>query len=444
MRSRLSLIAALLFATSGAASAEGVGETIGSWFAEAQQDLLLLGCLPSERPLRVAVHGIPAADPHFDAYVRERLNDAVVQGLGAAAGPLVSVDVVEGLGALAPTLRGSDGSAAMAEALAAVSEAHLPVVVTVGRPAPDVARLRLTMFARSSEGGYACPRPLALDVEVPSITLAAPVATPRRHLTLDGAVREGVAAVADDLAGRERIAIAVEGPDCPLVEEVADGFLGAYARHGRRADLPGPALPPVDRLAAGAAPADGITISVEPRDGAAGTADLVLRRLAGGVEAERMSATVVVEPASVQACIPAPACEAEADISRFQLDPPEARVGDRLTIRVELSGCLPTFFAIGGTKVTPFPRELFDVTVAADGSKSYLISPTTRRSIAVGASEPTGRNTIAVVCACNAEPGPEQLAGWLRELAPLLGPSASAGRLSDGVPFAFASFEKLD
>jgi len=203
------------------------------------------------RPYDLTYLGLPAGDPNLSESNRRRLNEHLENAI-RTSGLAINVNAAENASIVAPILARTDEGGRQIERLVnRLYASTFAIAVQALRPAPDVAHIRISIFARDTDGSYGCNRTIGMDVHLPTLSVIEDV--PRRDdlVELDGAYRLALAAVAPKLIEAETLTFrprfGLDG-QCVLRQRVTDAFTSAYfeLKEGELASwLDGARLPPL-------------------------------------------------------------------------------------------------------------------------------------------------------------------------------------------------------
>ncbi len=262
------------------------------------------------RPYDLTYLGLPAGNPNLSESNRRRLNENLENAI-RTSGLAINVNAAENASVVAPILaRTEEGGRQIERLVNRLYASTFAIAVQALRPAPEIAHIRISIFARATDGSYGCNRTIGMDVHLPSLKVVEDVQRRDDLVELDGAYRLALAAVAPKLLEAETLAFrprfGLDG-QCVLRQRAIDTFTSAYfeLKEGDLAAwLDGAGLPPLktdpDDDTAGSVmtvdfdlvqpgrPVLDLTIAVETEDG------LVARR----------QYEAVVDPADLEGCRP--------------------------------------------------------------------------------------------------------------------------------------------
>ena len=291
------------------------------------------------RPYDLTYLGLPKGDPNLSESNRRRLNEHLENAI-RTSGLAINVNAAENASVVAPILaRTDEGSRSIERLVNRLYASTFAIAVQALRPAPDIAHIRISIFARATDGSYGCNRTIGMDVHLPTLNVVEDV--PRRDdlVELDGAYRLALAAVAPKLIEAETLTFhprfGLEG-QCVLRQRATDAFTSAYfeLKEGELAAwLDGARLPPLKTNADDSASDAIMTVDFDLLEPDKPVLDLTIAvETEAGIVARRQY-EAVVDPADLVGCTPAaPGTYAEAGTS-----PATAREANVDTIVAETS-----------------------------------------------------------------------------------------------------------
>lgn len=217
----------------------------------------------ARRPYDVTYLGLPKGDPHLTADTRDRINARLEHAI-RTSGLAINVNAAENAGVAAPVLaRTAEGGRQLERLVNRLYGSTFAIAVQASRPDTDVARLRISIFARGADGSYGCNRTVGIDVRLPDLTVIKdPLPYSDDLVELEGAYRLALTAVAPKLAGAEALRLQTRmglAGQCALIDRAEDTFASTYfeLKEGALASwLDGASLPPL-RIGAGAGDGNG-------------------------------------------------------------------------------------------------------------------------------------------------------------------------------------------
>ncbi|MCB1330580.1 MAG: caspase family protein, partial [Maritimibacter sp.] len=270
------------------------------------------------RPYDLTYLGLPAGDPNLSESNRRRLNEHLENAI-RTSGLAINVNAAENASVVAPVLaRTEEGSRSIERLVNRLYASTFAIAVQALRPAPDVAHIRISIFARGTDGSYGCNRTIGMDVHLPTLHVIDDV--PRRDdlVELDGAYRLALAAVAPKLIEAETLTFrprfGLDG-QCVLRQRATDAFTSAYfeLKEGELASwLDGARLPPLKTGAEGGA-GSVMTVDFDLLEPDKPILDLTIAvETEAGLVARRQF-EAVVDPADLVGCAPGAGGYAEAN-----------------------------------------------------------------------------------------------------------------------------------
>ncbi|MCQ0986714.1 caspase family protein [Jiella marina] len=285
--------------------------------------ILTSNCIAPDapRPYDLTYLGLPAGDPHVSENVRSRINGALQEAL-RTSGLAINVNTAENARVLVPILgSGAESGRRLEQVVNRLYASTFAVAVQATRPTVDVARLTVSIFARSGSGSYTCNRTVTLDLHLPSFTVIENFRGPSADLVeLAGAYQAVLAGIAPKLTNASALAfrpeVRVEGI-CSLSERASDTFTTAYfqMQEGELAAwLDGKSLPALKTGPVGDGE-DGIVMDVTYRlpDTAARLVDLTITIRSENTVLARRRALAVTDVDMLDGCRPATPREAATD-----------------------------------------------------------------------------------------------------------------------------------
>lgn len=265
------------------------------------------------RPYDLTYLGLPAGDPNLSESNRRRLNEHLENAI-RTSGLAINVNAAENASVVAPILARSDeGSRNIERLVNRLYASTFAIAVQALRPAPDIAHIRISIFARGTDGSYGCNRTIGMDVRLPSLDVVDNV--PRRDdlVELDGAYRLALAAVAPKLIETETLAFrprfGLDG-QCILRQRVTDAFTSAYfeLKEGDLASwLDGARLPPLKtgpRADPGGAAGSIMTVDFDLLEPDRPILDLTIAVETDAGLVARRQFQAVVDPSDLVGCTP--------------------------------------------------------------------------------------------------------------------------------------------